>query len=296
VFIVNLEENLNNLKNLYETTIKCIFDSVDLCPIALREIFSFIKQNTQAHLKTDDHSVGTTAVTGFIFLRFFVPAIMTPKLFGLLTDYATGNSEITFKLIATMIQKLANLTLFEPRDLHLDKLNDLLERDKEKMKQFVDEISTPLETLTCTMQVHPQIDLPHALARMCRYISDSIILLEQAIPDKHAVKFIAELSILSDEMEFLGKKFKADQKKRRAETRATNQATEEQWKRKRSISIGRRKEKVVSKEVPFPEFNTVIPYNKGDVPEHVDEYVLHLLEALEQAKRAYDYLLVSKKK
>jgi len=44
--------------------------------------------------------------------------------------------------MALVLQKLANLQVFDSRENVLDKLNDLLERDKSKMMKFVEEIST----------------------------------------------------------------------------------------------------------------------------------------------------------
>ena len=40
------------------------------------------------------------AVTGFIFLRFFVPAILSPKLFALREEHADQRTERTLKLTA----------------------------------------------------------------------------------------------------------------------------------------------------------------------------------------------------
>ena len=40
------------------------------------------------------------AVTGFLFLRFFVPAILSPKLFALREEHSDQRTERTLKLIA----------------------------------------------------------------------------------------------------------------------------------------------------------------------------------------------------
>ena len=40
------------------------------------------------------------AVTGFLFLRFFVPAILSPKLFALREQHSDQRTERTLKLIA----------------------------------------------------------------------------------------------------------------------------------------------------------------------------------------------------
>ena len=40
------------------------------------------------------------AITGFLFLRFFVPAILSPKLFAVRDEHPDQRTERTLKLIA----------------------------------------------------------------------------------------------------------------------------------------------------------------------------------------------------
>ena len=47
------------------------------------------------------------AVTSFIFLRFFVPAILSPKLFALRDYHADQRTERTLKLVAKVQQPLS---------------------------------------------------------------------------------------------------------------------------------------------------------------------------------------------
>ena len=69
------KDPLRNLTNIFDTTVKSIFESVDSCPLVLRQIFLQIR-NAATQKFPEDEEVGYTAVTGFVFLRFFVPAVM----------------------------------------------------------------------------------------------------------------------------------------------------------------------------------------------------------------------------
>lgn len=50
-----------------------------------------------------------TSVSGFIFLRFFCPAILNPKMFGIIEEHPDGTAARNLTLIAKGIQNLANL-------------------------------------------------------------------------------------------------------------------------------------------------------------------------------------------
>eukprot|EP01125_Pyxidicula_operculata_P018598 TRINITY_DN6616_c0_g2_i1.p1 TRINITY_DN6616_c0_g2~~TRINITY_DN6616_c0_g2_i1.p1 ORF type:complete len:652 (-),score=112.81 TRINITY_DN6616_c0_g2_i1:190-2145(-) len=229
-----LEENVKNLTDLFNYTTKIIFDSSSHCPPSLRVIFNYIKKTVEAKYKDEDEDAGYTGVTSFIFLRFFVSAIMTPKLFGLLDDYATGNSERAFKLVASSLQKLGNLQTFEAHEAHLDMLNPVIQKEMPNLKQFVDSVCRiptepePVRTVP-ELVLYPglgtkrntllgdwNIGLEAATARLLRLISKYSTILTKA-PDKIIGKFLIEMEAVVDESKFLGNKFKSDQRRRRKE-------------------------------------------------------------------------------
>jgi len=212
----NWKENQINLVELFNATSAIIFNTAYKCPLPLRKIFRHIRAEVRKVFP--DPSVEYTAVTGFLFLRFFVPAIMTPKLFGLADDYCTGNTERTFTLVATLLQKIANLQTFEPHEAHFDALNDILIAEHVNLKKFIDELCTTEkldEEAEAANTLREDIDLDLILARLCHYLSSHQAALEGALQDKYIVTFLSELEIVFDEMKFLWKNYKNQQSKRR---------------------------------------------------------------------------------
>uniref|UniRef100_A0A6B2L1H9 Ras-GAP domain-containing protein n=1 Tax=Arcella intermedia TaxID=1963864 RepID=A0A6B2L1H9_9EUKA len=208
-----LPEHLKNLAEFFEATTKAIFSSVRQCPIPLRRIFHFIRN--EVSVVFPDSDVKYTAITGFLFLRFFAPALMTPKLFKLAGDYSTGNTERTFTLVAQLLQKLANLQLFDPHEAHLDKLNPLLLKEQENMRKFIDFLSeSPDPVDEKAINVAIPVDLDLIVARLCRKFSEHLKPLENSLSDKMVVLFLGELDLVFEEMKFLCKKFKNAQQKR----------------------------------------------------------------------------------
>ena len=80
----DLERNWRNLIALTENIWKAIFFSANRCPPELRMIFRHIRACADDRYGSFHRTVTYSSVSGFLFLRFFVPAVLNPKLFGLL--------------------------------------------------------------------------------------------------------------------------------------------------------------------------------------------------------------------
>lgn len=83
--IDSFETNLNNLKHYTSLFFKAIISSTSRCPQVMCEIFSVLKE-LAINFFPDNKEVCYYVISGFVFLRFFAPAILNPKLFEL-TDH-----------------------------------------------------------------------------------------------------------------------------------------------------------------------------------------------------------------
>lgn len=80
----DLERNWRNLIALTENVWKSIAMSASRCPPELRMIFRHIRACADDRYGDFLRTVTYSSVSGFLFLRFFCPAVLNPKLFGLL--------------------------------------------------------------------------------------------------------------------------------------------------------------------------------------------------------------------
>lgn len=80
----DLDRNWRNLINLTTMVWKSIAISWSRCPAELRRIFRHVRACAEDRYGDFLRSVTYSSVSGFLFLRFFCPAILNPKLFGLL--------------------------------------------------------------------------------------------------------------------------------------------------------------------------------------------------------------------
>lgn len=80
----DLRRNWRNLITLTENVWKSIVASASRCPPELRMIFRHIRACAEDRYGDFLRTVTYSSVSGFLFLRFFCPAVLNPKLFGLL--------------------------------------------------------------------------------------------------------------------------------------------------------------------------------------------------------------------
>ncbi|KAK5668243.1 hypothetical protein QVD99_005279 [Batrachochytrium dendrobatidis] len=112
-------------------------------PSKIVEIFAYIKEVVSKRF-VDQQSRGEQvkypAISGFLFLRFFCPAIISPHQFGLTNDIPTGNVLRTLTMIAKILQNLANLT--ELKDSYMTEVNGFIRGQKDAMRDLLERVST----------------------------------------------------------------------------------------------------------------------------------------------------------
>ncbi|KAK6325903.1 hypothetical protein J4Q44_G00052450 [Coregonus suidteri] len=78
----NLETNRENLRQYVDRIFNMITASGVRCPTIMCDIFFSLRESAATRFQVDQ-DVRYTAVSSFIFLRFFAPAILSPNLFQL---------------------------------------------------------------------------------------------------------------------------------------------------------------------------------------------------------------------
>ena len=81
----SIEQNLNNLHEYVEKVFEAIIQSAAKCPPMLCQIFFDLRESATKYFP-HNKEVRYSVVSGFIFLRFFAPAILGPKLFDLTAE------------------------------------------------------------------------------------------------------------------------------------------------------------------------------------------------------------------
>ncbi|XP_013370899.1 PREDICTED: ras GTPase-activating protein 3 isoform X2 [Chinchilla lanigera] len=105
----NLENNMENLRQYVDRIFTVITKSGVSCPTVMCDIFFSLREAAAKRFQ-DDLDVRYTAVSSFIFLRFFAPAILSPNLFQLTPHHTDPQTSRTLTLISKTIQTLGSLS------------------------------------------------------------------------------------------------------------------------------------------------------------------------------------------
>ncbi|NXP70830.1 RASL1 protein, partial [Ramphastos sulfuratus] len=95
------ESSLELLKGYLGDIVDAIVGSVEKCPLLMRVAFKQLRQRVEERFPSAQHQeVQYFSISGFLFLRFFAPAVLTPKLFGLREQHAEPRTARTLLLLA----------------------------------------------------------------------------------------------------------------------------------------------------------------------------------------------------
>ena len=144
-----LEKQVHFLFDLTTQFLTAIFGSIRRCPDVLKAIFHHMKREVARRFSTHPEVdvIQFTVVSSMLFLRFFVPAILNPILFGLHDQFADEATARTLTLIAKAIQTLANLVEFSEKEAYMLPLNPMIMECTPLMIQFLNSVSTHDDTV-----------------------------------------------------------------------------------------------------------------------------------------------------
>uniref|UniRef100_A0A4W6FP97 RAS protein activator like 1 n=1 Tax=Lates calcarifer TaxID=8187 RepID=A0A4W6FP97_LATCA len=131
------DSSVEMLQGYLTSIIESIVGSVDQCPPVMRVAFK------QLHKRVEEQfDVKYLAISGFFFLRFFAPAILTPKLFQLRDQHADTRTSRTLLLLAKALQSVGNLglQLGHGKEQWMAPLHPIILRSVASVKDFLDKL------------------------------------------------------------------------------------------------------------------------------------------------------------
>ncbi|XP_077783773.1 ras GTPase-activating protein 3 isoform X2 [Podarcis muralis] len=135
-----------NLRQYVDRIFTVITKSGVRCPTVMCDIFFSLRESAAIRFQ-DDPDVRYTAVSSFIFLRFFAPAILSPNLFHLTPHHPDPQTSRTLTLISKTIQTLGSLSKSKSasfKESYMATFYDYFNEQKyaDAVKNFLDLISS----------------------------------------------------------------------------------------------------------------------------------------------------------
>ncbi|KAF9270219.1 Rho GTPase activation protein [Marasmius fiardii PR-910] len=122
-----------------------IFASRQACPPEMRRLFCTIRELVEKRYPLQDNrELPWKCVSAFVFLRFIVPAILHPHLFGLCPGLPSERVQRSLTLIAKVIQSLANLNATGQKEEFMVGVKDFLKESLPAMIDYLLVVSTPV--------------------------------------------------------------------------------------------------------------------------------------------------------
>lgn len=137
-----VDENLVNLRRYCEEIWNKIYLTLNDLPDKIKTQLKNFRVKVELACDPDDKTTALNCLLAFIFLRFFCPAILNPKLFYLTKHHQTGATQRTLTLIAKVLLNLANRQQFsQHKEPHLVPMNDFLLAEQSRVFDYFDKLT-----------------------------------------------------------------------------------------------------------------------------------------------------------
>ncbi|KAK6202301.1 uncharacterized protein RJT21DRAFT_118303 [Scheffersomyces amazonensis] len=137
-----IEINYENLLGYAEELWKQIYTTSNDLPDQIKTQLKNFRIKVELVCDPDDKVTSLNCLSAFIFLRFFCPAILNPKLFYLTKNHQSGLSQRTLTLLAKILLNLANRQEFSPhKEPHLGRMNEFLAKHQPEIYDYFDKIT-----------------------------------------------------------------------------------------------------------------------------------------------------------
>ncbi|KAF8216242.1 Rho GTPase activation protein [Mycena galopus ATCC 62051] len=147
---VGIEKNLDLLIYWCQEFWNQIYSVRTECPPEMRRLFETVRKLVEKHYRMnatpESRELPWQSVSAFCFLRFIVPAILHPHLFGLCPGMPSVPVQRSLTLIAKVIQSLANLNVTVQKEDFMRGVKDFLKDSMPAMIDYILVVSTPSKT------------------------------------------------------------------------------------------------------------------------------------------------------
>jgi len=140
----DFEPNRLQLQLVTQQVFKAVMVSESKVPGEFKTFFRQLALDINGMYPPDKaKSVIRKAIGGFFFLRFVIPALTTPHVYGLLPQPPGEKTQRSLILIGKLLQNIANGTLPGNKERYMQSSNDFISSRIQQVEAFFDKLANP---------------------------------------------------------------------------------------------------------------------------------------------------------
>lgn len=136
-----IEGNYSRLLKLAEELWSRIMRTSNDLPSGIKEQLKAFRKNLEIICRDDELKSTLNCISGFLFLRFFCPVILNPKMFHIVGNHPDENPKRTLTLLAKVLLNLSTLTLFGKKEPWMTKMNDFILKHNDELTDYIDKVT-----------------------------------------------------------------------------------------------------------------------------------------------------------
>ncbi|KAG0665802.1 hypothetical protein C6P45_000342 [Maudiozyma exigua] len=110
-------------------------------PVEIRNHLKTFRRELEKFCLKDNEEATLNCISGFLFLRYFCPVILNPKLFNITWDHLNDTNRRTLTLVCKILLNLSTLKTFGDKEPYMVDVNLFIEENRDKLKSYIDKVT-----------------------------------------------------------------------------------------------------------------------------------------------------------
>lgn len=208
----NVQENIENIKEVLQEFIDCLCDSIAQTPYTFRMYCRYLyeevgkKFTKPADDPDEQFDFKYIAVGGFLILRLICPAITSPNLYGLSGEDISADSRRYAIILTKLVQNLANGVADAKKEEFMKSFVEILRLNISKIQTFFEKIAAPIgENEVCPRcdETVTEEELKEAYAALYRFFFNYSDALREELTQLDAEDLEDEQKLVLEEVELI---------------------------------------------------------------------------------------------
>lgn len=136
-----VDTNFKTLISWAEKIWSVIYQTSNDLPLEIKTHLKNFRRELEKFCLKDNEEATLNCISGFLFLRFFCPVILNPKLFNITFDHLNDVARRNVTLVCKLILNLSTLKSFGDKEPFMRRCNSFIEAHTEQLKEYIDKVT-----------------------------------------------------------------------------------------------------------------------------------------------------------